>query len=152
MLDFFFILGTVVLIIFFVSGIFRHTTGWYELEKYYLTHEKPGKMLLGVHTISLSSKIDSKGLFNGFYWMIRIGTTDSGLYLASIFPFFPSLRPISIPWTEITIQPRSDIGIVGTELNQPKVPSVRILVSRELGGLITGLYTDLGEKMEKNVN
>jgi len=115
-----------------INLILMYSSELNKIEKYYLTYKSPVKMIAGLHSIRIGCSIDPKGLFHKFSWMIRIGMTDSGVYLASLFPFFPSLRPINLPWEDIAIEKALTMGLKKYEICFKKFPESKIILSENV--------------------
>ena len=113
-----------------VLGIIYFISGWKELSQNYpfLSGSKPTKIYAWK-----SAKISLVNFNN----CINFGITPFGLYIKPIKIFtFGFMKPILIPWNQITWKKRTSLGFSIMEITPQQTPNKKITISQKVYDLM----------------
>ncbi len=116
---------------FCIATLLRYTSCWNRIERLYLSRNPRLIKNLGLQRICIASPIDPGGFLNRFGWTLRLGITSSGVYVSAIFPLDRVIRPVVIPWEELSIVEQQYIGSDRYELIPSKLPEIQIILPRK---------------------
>ena len=99
-------------------------SGWRSLASYYLTHRDPPANLWTFQSGSLR--------LAGYNHTLTVGANREGLYLAMLFLFRIGHPPLFIPWSDITVTPKTSFFRRGMEFRLGRHHPVPLWLSHTL--------------------
>ena len=130
-------LGIILTVAFLFVGfmiallVIRYFSGWYLIERLFRTKSNCPKHYLEVQTFQVGWQTiwinAQKTSFDRVAGFVKIGVTETGIYLKFVFPYFLLLRSINLPWAEIDIQ--KELASENYEIIVKKILKIRIILS-----------------------
>lgn len=138
----------IALTVFTIISLFvRYFTGSHQVEKLFRSEKKSTLYFSNWQTFEFAQNTLRIGAIETkTSGLIKLGVTNSGIYLGFHIPYYPMLSPVNIPWREIEIQKESVSE--NYEIIIKKLLKMRIILSPELADRL-GSYRKEFEAIQK---
>lgn len=117
---------TVLLILYYSSG-------WFRLRKFYSTARKEPAGVRSFQSAQICSPYNFDGFFGPFRNCLKIGYSESGLYVTEMFPFNYIFRPVEVPWEDLFLS-RFELNKIAVS----KVPEFTVVLSAKMFDVLLG--------------